>query len=175
MTGQGTAAAVAGVLGLGAAIAALSRRTISLGAPLTESEVRNFAGSIIRNFNLRVDDDQVVRIAWIESAFDPSALRLEPHINDASAGLMQTLVSTAQWLATDMGYEAFGVPKLANLMSPQTSIYFGSAYLQYLSNYRGRRRSEEWMVRSYNGGPGHSRASTDRYWQRYREAKRELG
>ena len=175
MTGARNFAAVAGVLGLGAAVAFMSRRVISLGGALTESEVRTFAESIIGQFNLRVDPRMVVRIAWIESAFEPTALRLESKIGDASAGLMQTLVSTAQWLATDMGYRAFGVPKLVDLMGPQASIYFGAAYLRYLSNYRNRGRSEEWIVRSYNGGPGHGRSSTDKYWDRYLDAKRRFG
>ena len=164
------------IAGLAATFALLSRSTLSAVGPLSSENVRAFAESIVASFGLRVDPDMIVRIAWIESGFNPSAVRFEPRIGDASAGLMQTLVGTARWLATDMGYSAFGVPTMDKLLDqPQMSIYFGAAYLDYLSRYSGQSRSEEFIVRSYNGGPGNLGAATADYWRKYLAAKERFG
>lgn len=163
---------------LAGGFALLHRRALAGDAnALTEDQVRAFAsGTLGLIDNPRVDEDMIVRIAWIESAFDASAVRPEPQINDASAGLMQTLVGTADWLASQMGYTAFGKrASLQKLMGPQASIYYGAAYLDYLSDYAGQRRSEEFMVRSYNGGPGNFNDDTAEYWRRYLEAKARFG
>ncbi len=175
------------VAGLAAAFAFLNRKAFASEGPLwTLENVRAVAGTTVRSFNLRVDPDLIARIAWIESSnrereadavrFNTTALRFENHIGDASAGLMQTLVGTARWLAKDMGYTAFGVPTLDTLLSsPQASIYFGAAYLDYLSRYRGQARAEEWIVRSYNGGPGNVGNATADYWDKYLDAKKVVG
>jgi soluble lytic murein transglycosylase-like protein len=164
------------IAGLAATFALLSRRLAVAGDVLTAATVRAFADSAVSQFGFNVDPRMIVRIASIESSFSPSAIRYEPAIGDASAGLMQTLVSTARWLATDRGYTAYGVPTLDSLLrSPQESIYFGAAYLNYLSRYAGQARTEEWIVRSYNGGPGNTGAATNNYWRKYQDAKRELG
>jgi soluble lytic murein transglycosylase-like protein len=161
---------------LAGAFALMHKRVLAGQAdPIALEHVRNLADAAVRHWGFRVPPEMLVRIAWIESHFDAGAVRPEPRIGDASAGLMQTLLSTARWLAKDMGYTAFGVPTLETLMGPQESLYFGGAYLDYLSRYRGERRSEEWIVRSYNGGPGHSRAATDAYWRKYLAAKAEVG
>lgn len=163
------------IAGLAATFALLSRRTRRAEGALMADQVRTFVTNIVNVFDLNVSPKMIVRIAWIESGFNPSALRFEVRLGDASAGLMQTLLSTAKWLARDMGYSAFGLPTLDSLLQAQTSIYFGAAYLEYLSRWRGERRSEEWIVRSYNGGPGHSRDATDEYWRRYLNAKERFG
>lgn len=115
-------------------------------------------------------------IAEIESGRDPLAIRAEPHINDASLGLMQTLFSTAEWLARDMGFTAFGETVLVeNLFEPGRSMYYGASYLVWLQSYKGENRSEEFIVRGYNGGPdGVNRTSTEDYWRKYQAAKAEL-
>jgi soluble lytic murein transglycosylase-like protein len=176
MTDNTTTAAL--LVALAGAAALMHRRVVAGEAtPLSESEVRTFAENTVRDFDeIQADPAVMVRIAWIESAFDPSALRPEPAIADASAGLMQTLVTTARWLATDMGFDAFGRDiELKTLMGPQASLYFGGAYLTYLRTYRGQRRGEEFVVRSYNGGPGNFSEATAQYWQRYLEAKERFG
>eukprot|EP00899_Mesostigma_viride_P014269 jgi/Mesvir1/22843/Mv25123-RA.2 len=107
-------------------------------------------------------------IAEIESGYRPHAYRWEEALGEPSVGLMQTLLSTARWLATDMGYVAFGVPTLEALMDPWISLYFGAAYLDWLSHYGGRPQSLEFMVRAYNGGPGGATSSaTLAYWRKY--------
>src|SRR5690606_944874 len=104
--------------------------------------------------------EMLVAMAKVESNFDPEAYRYESHLGDASAGLMQTLEKTALWLYTDMGAKAKGRPTLASLMQPDVSMYFGAAYVNWLRRYRSITRSEEWIVRAYNGGPGWESAGT---------------
>jgi len=169
----------AGFLALiGAAFLAHNRAVARGGiAVLTADEVRNFADSVLRLPRIKVPDGaaMIVRIAWIESRFDTSAVRSEPRINDASIGLMQTLLGTARWLYDDLGFRHFARPTVPNLMGPQASIYYGAAYLTYLSIYAGRARSAEFVVRSYNGGPGNLSAATADYWRKYLAAKERFG
>lgn len=46
------------------------------------------------------DQGMICAIAEVESSRQPLAYRFEPKLNEASTGLMQTLQSTAEWLAT---------------------------------------------------------------------------
>lgn len=161
--------------GLAGLFAVMHKRVMAGEGALSPANVKTLARQAIEIDNLNVPVDRLVRIAWIESHFDPTASRYEAGIGDTSTGLTQTLLSTARWLAQDMGYTAYGVPTLAALASPQVSLYFGAAYLDYLSKYRGRSRSEEWVVRAYNGGPGHTTAGTNAYWRKYQRAIEEVG
>lgn len=139
---------------------------------LTVDQVRALASRILTAHRLRPSEDMIVRIAFVESSFRPGVTRYEPHIDDESIGLMQTLVRTAQWLAQDMGYKAYGVPTRDDLFDPERSIYFGAAFLDWLMK---KDRAIEWIVRSYNGGPGHSAKATDNYWRKYLKAKERFG
>jgi hypothetical protein len=47
-------------------------------------------------------------ISLVESGGVKNAYRYEAHLNEGSAGLCQMLLSTAMWLANDMGYTAHG-------------------------------------------------------------------
>lgn len=145
------------------------------GAEATSMDMRGIVWRIVNtHFPGRVDGQMVLAIGWIESGFNPTAVRYEARINDASVGVMQTLVATAQWLAADMGYTAYGVPDFEALLDAETSVYFGAAYLDYLANRNGLTRggSEETIVRAYNGGPGGaSSAATAPYWAKYQAAK----
>ena len=178
---------LAAVAALGVVAALIFARRVSGGAGDLSSEqlpvktVRSFAESEIRAQGFRVDPATVVRIAWIESsnrARSAGAVRFDPSAvgdDGRSLGLMQTQLTTAQDLAGNFGYTTFGFPMRADLFGPQASVYFSAAYLDWLSHYGGQRRSEEWIVRSYNGGPGHRTASTNGYWRLYREAEGILG
>ena len=157
----------------GAALLALTKVGVSMSnKALTVDQVRAIASRILTAHSLRPSEDMIVRIAFVESSFRPSVTRYEPHIDDESIGLMQTLVRTAQWLAQDMGYKAYGVPTRDDLFDPERSIYFGAAFLDWLMK---KDRALEWTVRSYNGGPGHSRKATDNYWRKYLKAKERFG
>ena len=76
-----------------------------------------------------------------ESGFDKNATRAEPHINDASRGLMQLLSSTARGL----GY--YGTAD--NLLLPSLNLYYGTKLLDQLIAKTGN-----WddAISAYNGG-----------------------
>ncbi|MCD9147870.1 lytic transglycosylase domain-containing protein [Pseudophaeobacter flagellatus] len=74
-------------------------------------------------------------------------------ISSAGArGLMQVMPSTGRDLHDRLGYGRIQ-PTMANLMTAEGSIYFGTAYMEYLHTIRNG-RSWEWYIRAYNGGPG---------------------
>lgn len=150
---------------------------------LTKPEVLELARVTVDRFGLRSPVDMLVTMAWIESSFRPWVIGDEGR----SFGLMQLLDeprdrSTAQWLARDLGFNAYGssLPR-SELLRPQVSMYLGAAYVHWLSRYRGIARSEQWIVRAYNGGPGWESASSSslsntlRHWNRYLAAKAQLG
>lgn len=117
----------------------------------------------------------VAAIAEVESSRLPLSLRYEPRREESSTGLMQVLQSTGEWLARDMGYTYYSVDwsSSLSLYPPFTALYFGCAYLDWLSTYGGRKRREEFMVRGYNGGPGGVEGEkTERYWEKYQVAKK---
>jgi len=86
-------AGVALLIGLGGAAAFAA--TIKAGETerLTVEEVRELARLTVERDFPRVDPLMVRAIVEIESDRNPRAVRPEPRINDASAGLMQTLLS----------------------------------------------------------------------------------
>lgn len=52
---------------------------------------------------------------------------------------MQVLQSTADWLARDMGYNVYEVDWTSSMLyRPFVALYFGLAYLEWLSGYQGR-------------------------------------
>eukprot|EP00898_Chlorokybus_atmophyticus_P001738 jgi/Chlat1/2565/Chrsp175S02400 len=131
--------------------------------------------TIRRHFPHAGLDAKMLRaVAIVESGAHVLAHRRESN-GEASVGLMQTLVSTASWLARDMGYRAFGIPKEQDLYDPYVSMYYGAAFLLWLSTYNGSKRSQEFIVRGYNGGPGGVQLSqTARYWNKYLSVYRTL-
>lgn len=107
-------------------------------------------------------------VSFPQNGCNPNARRFESHLGEASAGLMQVLPSTAKWLAGEMGYRAKGTPNETSLYNPETGAYFGLAYLDYLSKYKGVARNESFIVQGYNAGPTHNSAS---YWSKYQTAR----
>lgn len=167
------------MVGLLSALAlAMSRRLGAVageGGTLSRGEVAAIVNRVNATwFAARLDPLMIRAMVEIESAGNTAAYRYEAHIQDASVGLMQTLLSTARWLASDMGYRSKGIPDLVDLLDAETSIYFGCAYVAYLSRWRGVARSERWIVESYNGGPGNSNAQTVNHWNKYLAAKARL-
>ncbi|GBG81380.1 hypothetical protein CBR_g32054 [Chara braunii] len=151
---------------------------LSDGKPyVTQTEMWAMANIIIqRHFKGAVEPAMVCAIAELESSRQPLAYRFEPALGEASTGLMQTLQSTAEWLARDMGYHAYSVDWAVTLLyRPFVSVYYGVAYIHWLSSYCGKQQSEEFIVRAYNGGPhgSHSKA-TLHYWQRYQSVKKAI-
>lgn len=76
-----------------------------------------------------------------ESSFNPTAIRGEPQLKDASRGLMQLTMTTARGL----GY--YGTPD--NLFIPAVNIYYGTKLLAQLYSKLGR---WDGVLSAYNGG-----------------------
>ena len=134
---------------------------------MSVKDVKALAQRLIDAYGFNVSANVAAAVAIVESGSvgnpllgcDPHAFRSEPQITDQSTGIMQVLTGTAQWLAKSQGYKAYGVPSMNDLYTPSIGMYFGLAYLDYLSRYGGAKRSTEWMVQSYNAGPGHAQAA----------------
>ncbi|CAI5962427.1 unnamed protein product [Closterium sp. NIES-64] len=112
-------------------------------------------------------------LARVESSWQLTACRWETR--EYSTGLMQVLQSTAKSLEVQ-GYDAY-IETAHNsfLYRPFEAMYYGMAYLSYLSHYKGIPHSEESVVRGYNGGPrGIYKPATEPYWNKYLQAK-EMG
>jgi len=88
-----------------------------------------------------VDHRLPMAISWVESKGDPQAIRYEPHLKDASVGIMQTLVKTA--------CEYCRVCSLDKLKDVETSIRCGIAYLSHLQK---RFVGLESVISAYNAG-----------------------
>lgn len=111
--------------------------------------------------------DLAAAIMWQESRGKPSA------VSSAGAlGLMQVMPTTGQHMF-DIGYKRIE-PTRANLLTPEGSIYFGTAYMEYLGKRMGG-KNWEWFIRSYNAGPrnfefphrfagGGKNSENDGYW-----------
>jgi soluble lytic murein transglycosylase-like protein len=169
-----TAAAV--LLGLSGIFFILNKATASVSSSVNSpQDVKALAQRLIAQYGFNVSPCMATAIAILESGdithpengFNIYAARYEPGIDDTSTGLMQTLTGTAQWLARDMGYRAKGIPDAAALFDPETSMYFGISYLDFLKKYAGGARSDSWVVQSYNAGPGNSSGA---YYTKYNKA-----
>lgn len=84
-------------------------------------------------------------------------------------GLMQTELQTVQWLAScSPRYGVFSVASAADLSRPFVSMFYGAAYVHWLSRFEGKVQGEEFIVRGYVGGPNGSRsAETLPFWESY--------
>ncbi|MDD9911705.1 MAG: transglycosylase SLT domain-containing protein [Alphaproteobacteria bacterium] len=150
-------------------------------ARLSAEQVKQMAESTVEWHFPAVSPLMLRAMVEIESSRNPLAVRHEPHIRwkdgrkgDDSIGLMQTLVSTAQWMATDMGANAYGIPQPQDLLVPEISMYMGASYVNWLATYAGQARGEQWIVESYNGGPNNSDSQTQNHWAKYQKAKQRL-
>jgi hypothetical protein len=57
---------------------------------------------------------------------------------DGKSGIMQTSYPTVVWLYKDMGYKKCILRSPEDLWSPFVAMYFGAAYVCWLSTYQGR-------------------------------------
>lgn len=103
-----------------------------------------------------IDDATILGIVDTESSFNPSAVREEPEIMDASWGLMQVLYSTAR----DYGYS--GDPE--GLLDPETNLLYGIRHLEHLYSVFGN--DDEAVIMAYNEGEGNYKKGK-RAWNYY--------
>uniref|UniRef100_A0A5B6YRF4 Transglycosylase SLT domain-containing protein n=1 Tax=Davidia involucrata TaxID=16924 RepID=A0A5B6YRF4_DAVIN len=86
-------------------------------------------------------------------------------------GIMGIEYPTACWLYKDLGYKAYKVESVEDLMKPFVSMYFGAAYLVSLSEHEGRERTPEFVVKAYIAGPKNvSVQEKDPLWCKFEEA-----
>ncbi|PKA64083.1 hypothetical protein AXF42_Ash005095 [Apostasia shenzhenica] len=89
---------------------------------------------------------------------------------------MQITPSIAGWLARELGYRNYDIEGNPSLLhKPFVNVYFGAAYIKWLSSHDGKQRSEEYVVRAYKGGiKKATHKSTAVYFERYFSVKRCL-
>ncbi|KAF5477277.1 hypothetical protein F2P56_003928 [Juglans regia] len=68
-------------------------------------------------------------------------------------GIMGIDYSTAFWLYMELGYKAYRIDSVDDLTKPFVSMYFGAAYLAWLSEYEGRERTPQFVVQAFIAGP----------------------
>ncbi|KAI3414918.1 SLT domain-containing protein [Psidium guajava] len=91
-------------------------------------------------------------------------------------GLMGIDFPTAIWLHNELGYKAYKVESADDLQKPFVSMYFGAAYLAWLSEYEGRERTPQFVVQAYLGGPENvNLQETGALWHKFEEALSNYG
>lgn len=86
-------------------------------------------------------------------------------------GLMGIDYPTACWLYRDLGYRGYKVESFDDLTKPFVSMYFGAAYVLWLSEYEGRERSTLFVVQAYISGPKNLKLEkTNPMWLKFVEA-----
>ncbi|GMN36482.1 hypothetical protein TIFTF001_042446 [Ficus carica] len=115
----------------------------------------------------------ICAIAELESDRHPLAKWYDKKSKDTTRGIMQLLPKTADWLYRDLHYQSYEVEGNPDLLfKPFVNVYFGAAYLKWLSNFDQKERSEEFVVRSYKGGTKKATSKkTLPFWQRYLSVK----
>ncbi len=112
-------------------------------------------------------------IIVVESAANPLAHNTD---GEDSRGLMQVQLSTARGLHDNGAIPQYDRAKLGTLLfDPVANVVIGQALLKELHGsvpVAWRRRSPEWVIRAYNGGPDWTRkgAATTAATLRYHNA-----
>ncbi|XP_022952068.1 uncharacterized protein LOC111454831 isoform X1 [Cucurbita moschata] len=144
---------------------------------LTQTEMKAVADIIVRrHFDSNIDSEMICAIAELESDRQPLAMRYQKKTKETTLGIMQLTLKTAGWLVSELGYQSYGLEGNPDVLNkPFVSVYFGAAYLKWLSNFENKERSEEFVVRAYKGGTKKAtHKSTLPYWKRYLSVKESL-
>ncbi|KAI5440763.1 hypothetical protein KIW84_010292 [Lathyrus oleraceus] len=85
-------------------------------------------------------------------------------------GIMGIDYSTAFWLYLELGFRAYKLESVDDLSNPFVSMYFGAAYVAWLSEYEGRERTPDFFVQAYFVGPKNvNPQDTSTLWLKYEE------
>ncbi|XP_050221058.1 uncharacterized protein LOC126671334 [Mercurialis annua] len=144
---------------------------------LTQTEMKAVADIIVRrHFDSHIATDMLCAIAELASDRQLLAENYDKKIKQTTLGIMQILPKTAEWLVRDLGYRTYAVEDNQEILyRPFVSVYFGAAYLRWLSNFEQKERSEEFVVRAYKGGTKKAtHKSTLQYWKGYLSVKESL-
>ncbi|OMO78498.1 Lytic transglycosylase-like, catalytic, partial [Corchorus capsularis] len=141
---------------------------------LTQTEMRAVAEIITRrHFHSQIDPDMICAIAELGSDRQPLTMRYDKKTKLTTIGIMQIAPKTAEWLVRECNLALYPVEEDPDILyRPFVSVYFGAAYLKWLSNIDNIKRTEEYIVRAYKGGTKKAtHKSTLPYWQRYLSVK----
>ncbi|CAN1750013.1 hypothetical protein LINPERHAP1_LOCUS3901 [Linum perenne] len=144
---------------------------------LTQTEMMAVADIIVRrHFDSQISPEMICAIAELASDRQLLSRHYHKKTKEITVGIMQILPKTAQWLERDSGYRIYGLGDNPDILyKPFVSVYFGAAYLKWLSNFDHKERSEEFIVRAYHGGTKKAtHKSTLQYWKRYLSVKESL-
>ncbi|KMZ73941.1 hypothetical protein ZOSMA_139G00190 [Zostera marina] len=85
-------------------------------------------------------------------------------------GLLGIDYPTALWLYNDVGCKVYRVKSVDDLYNPFVSMYFGAAFMAWLSVYEGRERTHKFIVQAYLGGPENVNIQeTGPYWKKFQQ------
>ncbi|KAF3322489.1 Transglycosylase SLT domain-containing protein [Carex littledalei] len=144
---------------------------------LTQTEMLAIAKlTIDRHFNSQLDPDMICALCEIVSDRKLFLEQYNKKLKETRVGLMQVAPETADWLAREMGYRAYEIEGNTDMLyRPFVNVYFGAAYIKWLSSCDGKERNEEFVIRAYKGGKKKAaHKSTLIYFQRYMSVKESL-
>ncbi|KAK8971118.1 hypothetical protein KSP40_PGU010633 [Platanthera guangdongensis] len=143
---------------------------------LTQTEMRAVAKIVVdRHFKLQLDPDMLCALAEILSDRQLLAESYDKEQQETKIGIMQIAPATAEWLAREVGYREYEIEDVSLLYKPFVNVYFGAAYIKWLSDHDGIPRSEQYVVRAFKGGIKKvNHKSTIKYFDRYFSVKRSL-
>ncbi|THU48512.1 hypothetical protein C4D60_Mb09t27040 [Musa balbisiana] len=144
---------------------------------LTQTEMRAVAEIVVHlHFNSQLASDMICALAEIVSDRQLQAEHYDRKTKQARIGIMQIAPENAEWLVREMGYRNYEIEGISTLLfRPFVNVYFGAAYLKWLSYCDGKERTEEFVIRAYKGGiKKATHKSTADFFQRYLSIKQSL-
>ncbi|URE27435.1 Transglycosylase SLT domain [Musa troglodytarum] len=144
---------------------------------LTQTEMRAVAEIVVHlHFNSQLASDMICALAEIVSDRQLQAEHYDRKTKQTRIGIMQIAPENAEWLVREMGYRNYEMEGISTLLfRPFVNIYFGAAYLKWLSYCDGKERTEEFVIRAYKGGiKKATHKSTADFFHRYLSIKQSL-
>ncbi|KAJ8459563.1 hypothetical protein OPV22_032489 [Ensete ventricosum] len=135
-----------------------------------------FFTSLQQHASLLLLQDMICALAEIISDRQLQAEHYDRKTKQTRIGIMQIAPETAEWLVREMGYRNYEIEGISTLLfRPFVNVYFGAAYLKWLSYCDGKERTEEFVIRAYRGGiKKATHKSTADFFQRYLSIKQSL-
>ncbi|XP_042405976.1 uncharacterized protein LOC121996183 isoform X1 [Zingiber officinale] len=141
---------------------------------LTQTEMRAVAKIVLqRHFNSQIELEMICVIAEIASDRQLLAQKYNKKTKQTTIGIMQIEQETADWLVREIGYRYYDIEENSNLLfRPFVNVYFGAAYIKWLSCMDGKERTEEFIIRAYRGSikKANHKSTLDHY-RRYLSVK----
>ncbi|XP_021757443.1 uncharacterized protein LOC110722483 [Chenopodium quinoa] len=112
---------------------------------LTQTEMKAIAEIVNRrHFHSQMDVEMICAIAELESDRQVLATRYIKKTKERTFGIMQISPQISNWLFREHGYRACALEEESSILyRPFVNVYFGVAYLKWLSNFDHRLRPAE--------------------------------